>query len=211
MVAVKSGKTEYPLEGMYYGIDPGGLSFRRAEDQILVGGRSERTGVMQPEDPYEVLRREIKTIWPQYQEQTCWAAQDCMTLDGLPYIGRFAKRRPDWYVATGFEKWGMTNAMISAWAIRDMITGNRTDDWSCVSPQRPLKPEAVGAWMQEMKTAAKHFVTFRAPRCSHLGCKLVWNRYEKTWDCPCHGSRFAKQGGLIDNPAQISMKQQKHQ
>ena len=38
-------------------------------------------------------------------------------------------------------------------------------------------------------------------RCPHLGCKLTWNPEEETWDCPCHGSRFDKEGNLIDNPA----------
>lgn len=40
-------------------------------------------------------------------------------------------------------------------------------------------------------------------RCPHLGCELKWNPSEKTWDCPCHGSRFDYDGRLIDNPAQV--------
>ena len=39
-------------------------------------------------------------------------------------------------------------------------------------------------------------------RCPHLGCQLEWNAQEKSWDCPCHGSRFSYKGKLIDNPAQ---------
>ena len=34
-----------------------------------------------------------------------------------------------------------------------------------------------------------------------MGCMLKWNKAEHTWDCPCHGSRFDEDGGLIDNPA----------
>ena len=41
-----------------------------------------------------------------------------------------------------------------------------------------------------------------SPRCPHLGCQLEWNPDEKSWDCPCHGSRFDYKGNLIDNPAQ---------
>ena len=40
--------------------------------------------------------------------------------------------------------------------------------------------------------------------CPHLKCKLKWNSAEKSWDCPCHGSRYDYKGNLIDNPAQHS-------
>ena len=42
-------------------------------------------------------------------------------------------------------------------------------------------------------------------RCPHLGCQLEWNPDEKSWDCPCHGSRFDPLGRLIDNPAQENL------
>lgn len=39
-------------------------------------------------------------------------------------------------------------------------------------------------------------------RCPHLGCQLEWNPDEKSWDCPCHGSRFDYRGRLLTGPAQ---------
>ncbi len=38
------------------------------------------------------------------------------------------------------------------------------------------------------------------PNCSHLGCLLSWNNLDKTWDCPCHGSRFDYMGRNIYEP-----------
>ena len=42
-------------------------------------------------------------------------------------------------------------------------------------------------------------------QCPHLGCQLEWNPDEKSWDCPCHGSRFDYKGRLLDNPAQVDL------
>lgn len=56
--------------------------------------------------------------------------------------------------------------------------------------------QKVGAYCdQEGKF---HFVK---PVCTHLGCELTWNNLDKTWDCPCHGSRFDYDGKSIYDPS----------
>ena len=135
--------------------------------------------------------------WPKARVAFRWATQDCMTLDGIPYIGRYSRHAGELYVATGFNKWGMTSSMVAARVLSDLVQEKYNPYEKLFSPSRSiLRPQLAANAAQ----AVLGLVT-PGPRCPHMGCVLKYNRQEHSWDCPCHGSRFDCKGELINGPA----------
>ena len=193
-----------PLEGMYLDAQENGLSFRSYEGRLILGGGGHRTGSRG--GGWALLEAFAKAHYPESRITHRWATQDCMSLDGIPYIGQYSARTPGLYVATGFNKWGMTTSMAAARVLTDLITGQSSPYAALFSPSRSiLRPQlAVNGWK-----AAGNLLTPTPKRCPHMGCALKWNPQERSWDCPCHGSRFTEQGKLIDNPAANDLREQK--
>ena len=187
--------------GMYVDEDKKGMSFRNYGDLLLLGGGGHRTG--KQGGGWVELESFAARNYPQAVERYLWAAQDCMTLDGMPYIGYYSKNTPELLVAAGFNKWGMTSAMMSASILTDMLLGRKNEYARLFSPSRSiLRPQLAANGLE----AVVNLLTPSKKRCPHLGCALKWNSQERTWDCPCHGSRFTEDGKLIDNPATGDLK-----
>ncbi len=182
--------------GMYIDEEQTGLSFRNHNSLLLLGGGSHRTG--KKGGNWQELRNFAKEYYPDSKEKYHWATQDCLTLDGVAYIGNYSAKTPNLYVASGFNKWGMTSSMVSAMILCALVQEKENIYADIFSPSRTiLRPQLV----ENMFEALVNLLTPTARRCPHLGCALKWNKYEHTWDCPCHGSRFEENGKLIDNPA----------
>ena len=184
------------VNGMYVDENERGLSFRNYGSLLLLGGAGHRTG--KSGGAWRELCAHAEKYYPDSRETARWATQDCMTLDGMPYIGQYSARTPNLYVATGFNKWGMSSAMVSAMILCDMVMGRSNEYASVFSPSRSMLRPQLAANAGE---AILGLITPTAPRCPHMGCALKYNRAEHTWDCSCHGSRFTDRGELIDNPA----------
>lgn len=235
------------LRDMYLGVDGEKLSLRPCGNLLLFGGGGHRSGENSTGGRYGMLWAKAQEYWPHSSEAVRWSAQDCMSQDGVPFIGPFSPSRPDWYVATGFQKWGMTTAMTAAMLLSDQIAGIENPASGVFSPQRfavaasakkmaedaaqsvkglsrqvfglprgtvenlpighggivEVAGQKVGVYKDEQ--GAIHTVS---ARCPHLGCQLEWNPDEKSWDCPCHGSRFDFRGRRLDGPAQTDLDMQ---
>lgn len=256
-------KNVLPIAGMYLGVDGDALFFRQlgnasawghsatqnysgqisSDNILLLGGGEHRTGDGEQGNPYEYLYRKAEQYFPHAKIAYQWSAQDCMPLDGIPYIGQFGKKTDDWFVATGFQKWGMTTSMVAAMILTDLLCGRKSAYADVFSPQRGNVLASAKTFLVEGKYAvvnlSKEKFTFPketledirpgtggvveyegkkagvykseegelyvvSVKCPHLGCQLTWNQAEKSWDCPCHGSRYDYRGRLLDGPAQTA-------
>lgn len=192
---------------MAMGSQAGDLSFRTfcnesqgpSHTQLILGGRGGKTG--KEHGGFTQLATDAKKFFPGCTIEKLWATQDCMTLDQMPYIGNHNPSHPGVKVATGFNKWGMTGAMAAALILTDQMDRELSDIFY---PHRPMSHPQV---MVNVATSVANLLKLKGPRCSHLGCRLKWNKSEQSWDCPCHGSRYDENGNVLNEPAQKNITQ----
>ena len=198
---------------------------------------------------YRNLVRYAKDIFAVEDIPYRWSTHDCMTLDGIPYVGHFSANTPNMYIVTGFGKWGMTNSMASATLIRDLIVDGRSPWQDVFNPSRQTIAASTKTFVVGNLNVAKNLQSGKLaalPKdveinkgeakvfdidgdrvgayrdhhgslhivdttCTHLGCELNWNAAEKSWDCPCPGSRFTYEGEIMHGPTVKPLKTGKEQ
>jgi glycine/D-amino acid oxidase-like deaminating enzyme/nitrite reductase/ring-hydroxylating ferredoxin subunit len=208
---------------------------------LIVGGEGHITGSDEARpERFAALERFAREHFDVVDLAWRWSTQDGMPADRLPYIGRYTPMSSHLYVASGFQKWGMTGANIAAELLRDRIVGrdNRfagAFDPSRVSVRSAPQLAKTGLWVASHlvgdrltpaqagsaddvpvgearvvrsslgktgvyrdQSGAVHAVSLR---CTHLGCLVHFNAAERSWDCPCHGSRFDVDGEVLAGPA----------
>ncbi len=176
---------EYGGEGMF---------FRSYGNLLLIGGCNRRTG---KKGGFESLRGFALGHYPGAVEKYAWSTQDCMSLDGVPYIGRYSPALPHVFTAPGFTGWGLTASMAAARILADLALGRESEFADVFSPDRSMLKKQL---LVNLGETAGNFVLPKIRRCPHMGCALTWNETERTWDCPCHGSRFDRTGSLSTIP-----------
>lgn len=175
------------------GSNIGDIYTRTYNNSLLIGASDQRTG--NNKGGFKPIIELIKNKYNNNKIINKWINQDCMTLDNIPYIGRL---KDNVFVACGFNMWGMTGSMTASTLIRDLILGVNNKYEVLFSPKRKLP---IIKYMENIFTAIINLLTPKLKRCNHLGCALRYIEEENVYECPCHGSKYTKDGNVIYNPA----------
>ncbi|WP_332632500.1 FAD-dependent oxidoreductase [Halalkalibacter flavus] len=249
VLAAKVKKEECP-DGMYLNVDSPSRSLRYTmrdgEKLAIIGGEEHKTGQgINTQYHYEALEQYGMELFSELDIQNKWSAQDMVTLDKLPYIGRINRTHRNIYVATGYRKWGMTNGTLAGLLISDLILNRKNRYETLYRPSRFIADPSVKKFItnnadvakqllqgkfdkselhpDDVKTDESAVVNVNGKRagayrdkeghlhvvdttCTHMGCEVHWNQGERTWDCPCHGSRYSYDGEVIEGPAKKPLK-----
>lgn len=215
---IVASKITDTLRGQYISVDAPTRSIRtttiNGENYLLLAGAKHIAGQITDTTPfYEALQKDLKQHFDQHPPLYEWSAQDVETPDMLPYVGKISKSVPNVYMATGYRKWGISNSFVAGDLLCSLITKTKMED-GAEALYSPSRTKFGAAFMQMLKVGgfvskelvAGYMKHKNAPKCTHLGCKTKWNKADKTWDCPCHGSRFNAQGEVIEGPAVYPLK-----
>lgn len=142
------------LNGVYKCIDNGGISLRSYDKYCLFGGEAHRTGENH-RGCYDRLFDKARELYPECKQVMKWSAQDCKTADGIPYIGKFPFTNRNLYMATGFDKWGMTTSMVAARILSHLIKDGKANCSEIYSPSR-LHIHSIPTIINESGTAIKN-------------------------------------------------------
>lgn len=202
-------------DGMHLSSDRETRSLRSVQvgDEALtmIGGSGHVTGRGSPPDRLASLLAWAEQTFPGATVDRVWSAQDHAPVSGLPYVGPLLPGGRDLYVATGFDKWGLTTAPAAALLLAATILGGRPPAWGralrswtpreVLATGRSLLANAEVGWHLAGGHASRLLGSDDPPLCTHLGGVLCWNATEESWDCPLHGSRFAADGSVLEGPA----------
>lgn len=204
------------LTNHYYNIDNPARTIRTAliggRPHLIYGGGSHFAGTVRETTPYyEALQDELKTIFQIPNTPVVWSSQDIETPDQLPYVGTLAKNDDFIFIATGFKKWGLSTSLLAAEILMSSIVHEHHKATHLFNTHRNATATQFVSAVAQASFVFEQFVggyvaRMKAPKCTHLGCKTRWNEGDRTWDCPCHGSRFSEEGEVIEGPAVYPLK-----
>lgn len=230
--------------GMYISYENPTRSVRTqpdGDDQLLIiSGEHHKTGQDSNEqEHYRNLIHFAEDTFSAVDIPYRWSAQDYTAMNELPFIGHISRYKYNVFVATAFQKWGMTTSTVSAMIIRDIITKGKSEAEEIFDPVRFTPVDSAKNFIKENLDVVDQLISGKVQSlptdiqlepgegkalefdgkkagayrdmegnvfivdttCKHLGCEVHWNSAEKTWDCPCHASRYNYDGTVVEGPA----------
>ncbi len=185
--------------------DEPAFSFRPYQKgKMLIVGESCDASLFPAYRKEKELVDEAKKLFNAEGYYNSWVNQDYDPLDELPLIGRVKKNV---YIMTGYNKWGLTTAILASNIIADLIIKGHSEYEQTFSPKRCT---SLGKKIMYVLSNPALWIKSRfkgtKKTCTHLHCGLRYNPVTDTYDCPCHGSRFSKDGTVITGPARKNIK-----
>lgn len=132
------------------------------------------------------------------------------TLGAMMAVDAFFKRKNPWAdlfdvhrkkILGGTWKYLSENKDYPYYMLRNWLAGAESKSLRSVKPDQGKIVQINGHKVAAYRNAHGK-ISLHSPVCTHLGCIVEWNGAEKTWDCPCHGSRFAATGEVLSGPAE---------
>lgn len=165
--------------GMYISATQPTYSFRTANYNgrkiLLLGGESHKTGTESTyENTYGKLENYAKQLYPNCEILFRWDTRDCITLDKIPYIGKFSNTMENIYVGTGFNKWGMTTSNVAANIICDMILGKQ-NKYAYVFDSTRIKPIKNRTEVKNMITESINSLAIKKLKDSNITFEEIPN------------------------------------
>ena len=157
---------------------------------------------------FDELNKKLKDL--DLKPDYLWSNIDIITNDGLPYIGKI---KDNLFIGTGYNTWGLACSVLAGKILVDEVLEKKNIYSDLFNPNRINFSKCLGVFNDSYESIRGYVKGFfkgkHKIKCPHLGCDLIYNEVEKTWDCPCHGSRFSASGDCISGPANKKIKLKK--
>jgi len=166
-------RSQIKLNAIFNSIEDDGLTYRDSENGIITGGLDHRTGRAKHCDKFVQLKERAAAFGTEITNK--WAANDCVTFDGVPFAGKFKRLCRGVFIISGFGKWGMTNAFAAAKTVADLVS-EKKNEYAGIF--KPAKIYNIKVWHKILINAfydvynlIKSFfcVTFKTPRSLKKG------------------------------------------
>lgn len=215
--------------------------FSDGHQYLIIVGDGHHLGEGDETEHQQALADFAAEHWPRGRVTHGWMAEDFSPVDHLPYIGALARSAAGMFVATGYQKWGLSNATAAADILTALIIDGDHPLADAFAAKRLTVKASARSFLRHNTKTLRHLLGDRLGQadktaldalgpgegivlrlngeslavtkddngqiaivsavCTHMGCLVGFNAAERSWDCPCHGSRFDTEGRVIHGPA----------